>query len=125
MRFDENGQLVKNEVGVKDLNEVEGMKKVTHLFVDEVGEEAVSSRIADVKSQLEMNEEKDREREKIRIKEKKMIKKQREKELNKVEPIPQVVLGDSMDEEEQFYYVVCFIIRYHIISTQVLLSRMT
>lgn len=100
MRFDENGQLVKDEVGVKDLNEVEGMRKVTHLFVDEVGEEAVSSRIADVKSQLEMNEEKDREREKIRIKEKKMIKKQREKELNKVEPIPQVVLGDSMDEEE-------------------------
>ena len=60
----------------------------------------MSSRLANVKNQLEMNEEKDRIREKMRIKEKKLIKKQRDKEMNQMEPLPQVILGNSDEEEE-------------------------
>lgn len=71
------------------------------MTVDEVGEEALSTRLASVKNQLEMNEEKDRRREKMRIKEKKMMKKQRDKELNQTEALPQVILGNSNDDEEE------------------------
>lgn len=69
--------------------------------IDEVNAHAYSSRIASVKSQLEMNEEKDRTREKERIKEKKLIKKIKEKELNKVEPLTQVILGEEGDEDDE------------------------
>ena len=100
IRFDDAGNMVKTEVGVKDINEVQGRNDGDGWRVDEVGEEAMSSRLANVKSQLEMNEEKDRIREKMRIKEKKLIKKQRDKEMNQVEPLPQVILGNSDEEEE-------------------------
>lgn len=68
--------------------------------VDEVNANVLSSRIASVKSQLEMNEEKDRVREKERIKEKKLNKKIKEKELNKVEPLTQVILGEEGDDDK-------------------------
>ena len=100
IRFDEDGNMVKKEVGVKDINEAQGRFCGWSWVVDEVGEEALSSRLANVKNQLEMNEEKDRIREKMRIKEKKLIKKQRDKEMNQVEPLPQVILGNSDEEEE-------------------------
>ena len=104
IRFDEEGNAIKVDSGVRDINEIEGLLLMfDDDGVESMGTEALSSRLENVKSQLEQTEEKDRMREKIRIKEKKMIKKQKDKEMNKVQTIPQVFLdnGNSMDEEEE------------------------
>ena len=101
MRFDDDGNLIKNESAVKDIDDVQGFfLSLFYQCIDEVNAHAYSSRIASVKSQLEMNEEKDRTREKERIKEKKLIKKIKEKELNKVEPLTQVILAEESDDDE-------------------------
>ena len=75
IRFDENGEAIEDTRGVVELKDVEG----------EIGEKAEKERLKDAQMQLEENEEKDRMREKMRVKEKKMLLKQREKEMHKTE----------------------------------------
>lgn len=91
IRFDENGEAIEDTRGVVELKDVEG----------EIGEEAEKERLKDVQMQLEENEEKDRMREKRRVKEKKMLLKQREKEMHKTEEAPVVLLGNDEEEEEE------------------------
>lgn len=91
IRFDENGEAIEDTRGVVELKDVEG----------EIGEEAEKERLKDAQMQLEENEEKDRMREKRRVKEKKMLLKQREKEMHKTEEAPVVLLGNDEEDEEE------------------------
>ena len=91
IRFDENGEAIKDTRGVVEWKDVEG----------EIGEEAEKERLKDVQQKLEENEEKDRMREKRRVKEKKMLMKQREKEMHMTEEAPVVLLGNEEEEEEE------------------------
>lgn len=91
IRFDENGEAIEDTRGVVELKDVEG----------EIGEKAEKERLKDAQMQLEENEEKDRMREKMRVKEKKMLLKQREKEMHKTEEAPVVLLGNDDEEEEE------------------------